>query len=243
MGTAQSDTTWTIPLKLRIGNYYYNGTAWTTTDAKFNAFTSKKDEKLYGRFIAIRDDNDYTLGIGDLSGYIIKPPPTAVTGELELTVYAPNIVENNTNYTVKYAFFKNIKLDYAIQDLEGIFDPLKEKEDVIYESIPNDTYTEEADEIDLKICTNTDGKLAYSSILEGNNFLKKIRTDVFGTGIAEEILLQRVVSLFSKPRFVINPTLENSAKPYTKFTEPHLNKQFLVAGGEDVKMERCTYND
>lgn len=241
---ALSDTTWAIPLKLKIGDLFYNGTSWTTTETKFNAFFEiKKGEKQYGRFITIRDDNDYTLGIGDLSGYIVKPPPTAVTGELELTVYAPDLTIVNTNYSVKYAFFKNIKLDYAIQDLEGIFDPLKEKEDVIYESIPNDTYTEEADEIDLKICTNTDGKLAFSSILEGNNFLSKIRTDVFGTGIAEEILLQRVVSLYSKPRFVINPTLENSAKPYTKFTEPHLNRQFLVAGGEeDVKMERCTYN-
>ena len=124
-----------------------------------------------------------------------------------------------------------------------MYKPAKDKEDVIYESIPNESYVEEADEIDLKICTNTDGKLAFSSILEGNNFLSKIRTDVFGTGIAEEILLQRVVSLYSKPRFNINPILENTAKPYTKFTEPHLNKQFLVAGGEeDVKMESMQYN-
>ena len=69
------------------------------------------------------------------------------------------------------------------------------KNDIIYENVIDEGYVEEADEIDLKICTNTDGKLAFSSILEGNNFLSKIRTDVFGTGIAEEILLQRVVSL------------------------------------------------
>ena len=114
---------------------------------------------------------------------------------------------------------------------------------MIYENVIEGDYVEEADEIDLKICTNPDGKLALSSVLDGNNFLDEIVTDVFGTGQAEEILLRRVVSMFSKPRFVIDPILENNAKPYTKFTEPHLNKQFLVAGGEEnVKMERMQYN-
>ena len=179
-------------------------------------FLIKKDEKEHGRFIATRDDNTYTLGIGDLSGTIINPPSQKIVGELELTVYTPDISILNTNYGLKYSFIKDIKLDYAVQDLEGVYKPAKDKEDVIYESIPNESYVEEADEIDLKICTNTDGKLAFSSILEGNNFLSKIRTDVFGTGIAEEILLQRVVSLYSKPRFNINPILANTAKPYTK---------------------------
>ncbi len=243
-GTAQSDTTKTMPLKLRVGEYYYNGSDWTKTETKFNTFfLIKKDEKEYGRFIATRDDNTYTLGIGDLSGTIIKPPSQKIVGELELTVYTPDVSIVNTNYGLKYSFIKDIKLGYAVQDLGGVYKPTKDKEDVIYESIPNESYVEEADEIDLRICTNTDGKLAFSSILEGNNFLSKIRTDVFGTGIAEEILLQRVVSLYSTPRFSINPILENTAKPYTKFTEPHLNKQFLVAGGEeDVKMESMQYN-
>jgi hypothetical protein len=243
-GTALSDTTKTMPLKLRIGEYYYNGTTWTKTETKFNTFfLIKKDEKEHGRFITTRDDNTYTLGIGDLSGTIINPPSQPIVGEMELTLYTPDISIVNTNYGLKYSFIKDIKLDYAVQDLDGVYKPDKDKEDVIYESIPNDDYVEEADEIDLKICTNTDGKLAFSSILEGNNFLIKIRTDVFGTGVAEEILLQRVVSLYSKPRFNINPILANTAKPYTKFTEPHLNRQFLVAGGEeDVKMERATYN-
>ena len=90
--TAQSDTTRTMPLKLRIGEYYYNGSAWTKTETKFNTFfLIKKDEKEHGRFIATRDDNTYTLGIGDLSGTIINPPSQKIVGELELTVYTPDI--------------------------------------------------------------------------------------------------------------------------------------------------------
>jgi hypothetical protein len=242
--TAETDTTWTMPLKLRIGEYYYNGSDWTKTETKFNTyFLIKKGEKEFGRFITTRDDNDYTLGIGDLSGTIIQPPSQSITGELELTIYTPNVTIPNTNYGLKYSFYKNIKMGYAVQDLDGVYRAEKDKEDVVYESVTSEDFVEEADEIDLKICTNTDEKLAFSSVMEGNNFLKKIRTDVFGTGIAEEILIQRVVSLYSKPRFVINPILKNNAKPYTKFTEPHLNKQFLVAGGEeDVKMESMQYN-
>ena len=95
----------------------------------------------------------------------------------------------------------------------------------------------------LKICTNTDGKLALSSVIEGDSFLKTLTSDVYGTGLPEYLLLDRVVDMFKKPRFVIDPTLEDNAKPYTLFTEPHLGKTFLLAGGEiDVKRESATNN-
>lgn len=247
--TAFSDVKWPIKLRLKIGEYYYNGNSWAKTPATFTAnFPIKEDEKKYGRYLTIEDTNDYTLGIGNLAGHIIKPPPTTIIGELELTVYAPRPNDFNQSpsgdYGVRYAFIKDIMLDYAIQDLEGVYDPHSgEKEDVIYENIVSEEFIEKADEIDLRICTNVDGKMAYSSILEGDVFLENIRTDVFGTGVAEEILLQRITSLFAKPRYVIDPTLSNDFKPYTKFTEAHLGKQFLVAGGdEDIKRERMRYN-
>ena len=164
-----------------------------------------------------------------------------------MTLYPIPVWFNSFNQTItRYLYYKNIELSYAIPDESSIYGDYVDKDsknDVLYENAIDEGYVEAADEIDLKICTNTDGKLAFSSVLEGDRFLERIRTDVFGTGVPEEILLQRVVSMFSKPRFVIDPVLKNDAKPYTKFTEPHLNKQFLVAGGEeDVKMERTRYN-
>ena len=235
--------------RVKLGNLYYNGTGWSTAESTFSIMIPhKKGEDLINLYRPVENQNSYELGIGDLEGYLFKAPSYPVIGHMELTLYSmpytyfSPVLKDIT----QYLYLKDISLDCAIPDESSIYGDWVDKDtknDLLYENVIDGGYVEEADEIDLKICTNTDGKLAFSSILEGNNFLSKIRTDVFGAGVAEEILLQRVVSLYSKPRFNINPILENTAKPYTKFTEPHLNKQFLVAGGEeDVKMETTQYN-
>lgn len=235
--------------QFRIGEWYYNGSDWVNTPATFwMPVKREKGETSYGTYFGLENTNTYDKGIGDMQGFTFKSPNFTVIGECELTLYAFEDfpVSPLRTFGMHYFYYRDIEVSYGIPNEQSIYGDWVDKDtknDIIYENVISDGYIEKADEIDLKICTNTDGKLAFSSVMEGDNFLSEIRTDVFGTGIAEEILLQRVVSLYSKPRFVINPTLENSAKPYTKFTEPHLNRQFLVAGGEeDVKMETMQYN-
>ncbi len=244
-----TDTVFQLYAKLKIGNLYYNGTAWVETDSRFSMpITVKKGNQINETYISVDNTNTFNTGVGNLEGFIIPAPSGIHIGVIELTLYAfDGIVQKYTGPILdRYLRYKNIRLSYGIPDTQSIYGDWVDadsKNDVLYENVIDGGYVEKADEIDLKICTNTDGKLALSSVLDGNDFLSEIRTDVFGKGVAEEILLQRVVSLYSKPRFVINPTLANTAKPYTKFTEPHLNKQFLVAGGEEnVKMESMQYN-
>lgn len=238
-----------IRARFKLGNLYYNGSSWGTTEATFPMKIShKKGDAALNRYYSLDNENSYDKGLGDLEGYIFKAPDFPVIGDCELTLYATPFVYFNPviQDIQKYIYFKNIELSYAIPDESSIYGDYVDKDtknDLIYENVIEGDYVEEADEIDLKICTNPDGKLALSSVLDGNDFLDEIVTDVFGTGKAEEILIQRVIDMYETPRFVIDPILENNAKPYTKFTEPHLNKQFLVAGGEeDVKMERTRYN-
>jgi hypothetical protein len=231
-----------IKLRLRVGNYYYDGTNWITAPSTFYAtYTFAKKENMCGVYKGVDDTNDYSLGVGDLSGFIINPPAGIIIGKCTLTIYSPTHALFH-----RYDYMRGIGLSYAIQDMDSIYGDWVDKDsknDLIYENVIDGEYIEEADEIDLRICTNPGGKLALSSVIDGGNFLDEIVTDVFGTGQAENILIQRVTQTFDQPRFVIDPVLANDAKPYTKFTEPHLNKQFLVAGGEeDVKMERTKYN-
>lgn len=234
----------------RVGNYWYNGTGWTTTQSTFNMpITVKKGGKILNTYYSLDNTNTFTTGVGDLQGYTFKAPDFILMGECELTIYFVTSAfqfDPIRRMTELYAYYKDISVAYGIPDEQSIYGDWVDKDsknDLIYENVIEGDYIEEADEIDLKICTNPDGKLALSSVLEGNNFLEEIETDVYGTGKAEEILIQRVIDMYDQPRFVIDPTLANNAKPWTKFTEPHLNKQFLVAGGEeDVKMERTRYN-
>lgn len=239
--------------KFRIGDYYYNGTAWTTTESTFGMkVIYEEGGKTYGTYRSLENTNSFETGLGDLTGYVFQAPSFPIFGECELTLYCveSSPVSPLREFGIQYVYYKDIKVDYAIPNEASIWGDWVDKDsknDLIYESEIIGYYIEEAEEIDLKICTNPDGKLALSSVLEGEagfeNFNTKLVSDVYGEKQAEEILIDRVIDLYNAPRFVIDPTLANDAKPYTVFTEPHLDETFMVAGGEeDVKMERCTYN-
>lgn len=248
-----NDITLYLKVGFRIGEYFYNGSVWTTTPSTFTVPVSyKKGEKILNIYKGVDDKNTYDKGLGDLSGFIFKAPDFSVIGDCELTIYTPDSTEfsgliagGGMVAPMQYMYYKDISFSYGIPDESSIYSDYmdsSDKKDVIYENEIGD-YIEEADDIDLKICTNVDKKLAYSSVLKNKDFLNEIITDTYGSGVAETILVKRIVGLFSKPRFVIDPVLENNAKPYTIFTEPHLNKKFMNAGGEeDVKMESTRYN-
>ncbi|NCC85317.1 MAG: hypothetical protein EOM03_14490 [Clostridia bacterium] len=241
-----ADAVINIPVKFRIGKYYYNGTTWTETESKFNLPVDvKKGDSVLGRYFKVRDTNDFTLGIGDISGFIVKAPDFNVIGDCEVTFYyfttgQTNIIAN------EYSYMKNLVFAYGIPDEQSIYGDWVDKDsknDLVYENVIDAAYIEEAGEIDLRICTNPDGKLALSSVIENNDFLATLVSDVYGEDQPEKLLLKRVVDLFETPRFMIDPTLTSDAKPYTVFTELHLDKTFMVAGGEEnIKMESCTYN-
>lgn len=242
-------------IKLKIGRYYYTGSGWTTTESTFSVpVTLKKGSKLLNNLFSVDNTNTYDKGLGDLTGYIFKAPDFPVMGVVELTIYTTpppfKVLAPTSQSYIQYMYYRGIELSFGIPDESSIYGDWVNKDtknDVIYENEISDTYVDEADEIDLKICTNPDGKLTLSSVITGidpnTNFLNELVSDVYGVAKAEDILLMRVTDMFSNPRFVINPTLVNNAKPYTIFTETHLNKLFMVAGGEeDVKLEQATYN-
>lgn len=251
--SASKDITLYLKVGFRIGEYFYNGSVWTTTPSTFTVpVTYKKGEKVLNLYKGIDNKNTYDKGLGDLSGFIFKAPDFSVIGDCELTIYTPDSTEFSGFITgggaiapMQYMYYKDISFSYGIPDVASIYSDYmgsSDKKDVIYENEIGE-YIEEADEVDLRICTNVDKKLAYSSVLKNRDFLDEIITDTYGSGVAETILVKRIVGLYSKPRFVIDPVLENNAKPYTVFTEPHLGKEFMYAGGEeDVKMESTRFN-
>lgn len=237
----------------RVGDYFYTGTGWSGTPATFGMkVIFEKGGKQYGQYRSLENTNTFETGLGELTGYIFRAPQIPIIGECELTLYniesAP--VSPLRTFGTQYLYYKDIKVHYGVPDEQSIYGDWVDKgtkNDAIYENVIAGDYVEGAEEIDLKICTNSDGKLALSSVIEGvagaEDFLEVLISDVYGTNIPEYMLLDRVTDLYSSPRFVINPTLNSGAKPYTIYTEPHLGKTFAVAGGEeDVKMESCTYN-
>ena len=169
---------------------------------------------------------------------------------LELTLYAFDGISSKYAGTIldRYLRYKDIQLTYGIPNEQSIYGDWVDKDsrnDLIYENVIEGDYIEEADEIDLKICTNPDGKLALSSVTSNGVFLKQIKSIPFGvTDIPENILIQKVVDLFNEPRFQIDPIVNNNVLPYSRLTDKNLpGHTFLCAGGdEDVKMEKIRLN-
>lgn len=245
---AQKDTNRMLPLKLKIGDYFYNGTAWTKTESIFYVpIEIKKGANMTGQFHSVKNTNNYKLGLGGISGFVISPPHKPIFGECELTMY--NIYDSGFisvtpfSFGLRYSFFKSIKLEAAVQDLDSVYNVSKGKEDVVFERVIAKEYTEQADDIDLKICTAPKGKLALSSVLTDSGLLDKVSWGGM-TDIAEHLLTYKAMQLYGKPRLNINPMLANSALPYSVLTDVFLTgSKFIVAGGEDdVKMEAATYN-
>ena len=250
---AASDTFFNARIILKIGNYYYNQNSWVLhTTGKppqsIVGFTVKKDQYFFGEYYTNDNMFTYEIGAGDLNGFRVMPPPVMLVGELEFYICYEAAVDDSP-YD-KYWQIRNIKIDHAIQNTSetAIYDEwVKDgsKNDLIYENEISDNYIEEADEVDLKICTNPDYKLALSSVLSGSSYMGNIQSLSLGkTDIAENLILEKIISTFSEPRFKINPTISIGLKPYSVVTDEGLSGvTFVNCGGEtDWKMDSTQTN-
>ena len=62
-----------IPAKLRIGDYYYNGTSWTAnSDNYFKLYTDCDKNKITAKWLNARNTNDFTTGYDELTGTLIN---------------------------------------------------------------------------------------------------------------------------------------------------------------------------
>lgn len=247
-----------VPCQLYVGDYMYNGTTWVLNPTRTGSTTFNipikfaKDEKVRGRYVNVTNTNTFDSGIPELNGYIINPATVNIYGAPEFTIMSPGVylAPQILGVWAKYIQIKNIKLEWAVENTTdtAIYDEwVKDgtKNDVVYENVISDDYIEEADEVELKICTNSDYKLALSSVLSGTGYMDKIQSlSLAKTEIAEQLILEKVVSTFDTPRFTINPTVKNALKPYSLVQDEGLvGVHFINAGGDtDWKLDSTTTN-
>lgn len=254
-GKFTDDAILKVPCILKVGNYIYNGTSWdviTGTNGSTSfivEITLKKDNQATGVYFQVDNTNDFTNGLGDLSGYLVNPLPEMVTGWCEFTLLMPDGYGTSSDrvWNSRYMYVRDISVEHGQSDPSSIYDDwVKEgvKNDLIYENEINDDYIDEAEEIELKICTNQANKLALSSVYSGGQYQKEIVSATMGTDIPEHLILKKVIDTFNSPRFTISPTLSNTLTPYCLITDDALpNNRFVFAGGkEDVKMESIETN-
>ena len=250
-----------VKCMLKTDNYIYNGTTWVALvgneGVTFNVpIPVTKDEPITGAYLNVKNTNRFNLGLPDMTGLLINPMPVTTAEKIELTIMMPQYDGTLTGAMENFGYFyiKDIKLETGTADTQNIYDDWvkgNDKKDVVYENQISDDYVEEADEINLKLCTKQPGtKLSLSSVINTTSYnVDGYQVLIYSWSMnvsaqPENLILQKVVSIFSKPRYVINPTVKNGLKPYSLVTDGGLTGVTFVncGGSEDVLMESSETN-
>ena len=209
----------------------------------------KEGNQTLNVYYPIKNTNTFDKGIGNIEGYTFKAPDFTIVGDIELTLFSIDTViyfrANNPPRVDGFHYYRDIEVAYGIPNEQSVYDDWKDKDsDMIYENVIDDEYVEEADEIELKICTFPENynKLCYSSTYINNDLLVDLKYKPFNIiDKPEHIIIERIISYYNKPKFNVSLTLNNTElKPYTKITDNNLSgKKFIYAGNEiDYELEK-----
>lgn len=187
-----------LKAKLQIGNQYWNGEEWTTTETTFDIYYHKEmksissgdDEVLsYGAWqhpvfntVITDNDMDYVHEKQKLIGEdcLAIPINQSLVGKLKFTLYPPKqayVISLWADYDYTQlcpvVYMKDFELSYKYvpnnYDLVNI-DEYKSDSDIIYTNIINENYVTEFDELELKINTAAENKpISRSYIMDDNS--------------------------------------------------------------------------
>lgn len=230
-----------IPAKLRIGDYYYNGTSWTTdSNNYFKLFTDCDKQKITAKWLSARNTNDFTSGYDELTGTLINIDRVLI-GDLELILYNPKYptATQTILFPPSYMFIKNI----SIQSQRNQGGSSGEKKDTKYENVVNEQYINALDDITFKITSKNNSELSFSKAIVGTKILDTITSNIDNTAYKpEEYLIKRIINQYKQPKVKLLEIVKPQILPYSIVTDKYLSgKQFIFTGGtmdyEDNSLE------
>lgn len=187
-----------LKCKLKIGDKYWNGSAWTTSDSDFWIPYHKKNvngdnETLiwYGWNKPVTN-HTFESGINEDCFAIPIKYDDCVMGKIEFSIYTPmthypsGAMENNngnvqinTIYTVPVVFMKDLSIKFVSTNNNGedgyiwindIKNP-DEEDDIIYSNTIDSNNVMEFDELSLKVATYNDKKpLSQSFVIQPTSY-------------------------------------------------------------------------
>lgn len=233
----------TLVCKLSIGDYYWNGSEWTTAETTFEA----KVKPTAQGFTSIYDTKTLGMPYSGISGYVMPLPTAPLCGSLEFHMYTPKFYNSDwaeTDNGVTAVYIKDFEIKFVKKDGEDVdvdyissTDDISSDTDRTYENVVDSDFVNEADDIELKISSyNADGA-CYSKIIMNNDYLRENLYSSIESALVrpEEALIRRIIARYSAPKIKLTQVLKRSddISPYTVITDNYLsNKKFIVTGGE-----------
>lgn len=244
-----------LKAKLQIGDKYWNGSIWTTTESTFyinynNAPSGGEEEtiKVLG-WSQVAPNYDYKTNLNVDNCWAI--PITAadnVQGKLIFTLYTPSQLKPLTDdwdYALSWMvlfpviFMKDLELNYVYTDNTAWYlSDEKEESDLTYTNTIDSNYNREADEIECKINTYTGAvPISKSFVSLSNKFVSKVYNVSTGQSLIPEYqIIHKRLEHYLEKKFVYETTVraipanQNTVKfePFTKLTIDFDNEDLTV---------------
>ena len=228
-----------IPMQLRIGDHYYNGSSWVTdSNTIFKVSTTATPNNYVNTWLQVYNYNDPELNVPDLNGYIVSFK-SITTGDIELTIYNPAINPYSTpvfENPIESFFIRNIEI--STQRVNASKSD-STKQDTKYENVVNEGFINAFDDIEFKITSKNESELSYSKAMDGNSILDVLTNNIFNNSEKpEKLLIQRIINQYKQPKIKLVQVIKPDILPYSKVTDSYLSgKQFVFTGG------RINYED
>ena len=228
-----------IPMQLRIGDHYYNGSSWVTdSNTIFKVSTTATQNNYVNTWLQVYNYNDPELNVPDLNGYIVSFK-SITTGDIELTIYNPAINPYSTpvfENPIESFFIRNIEI--STQRVNASKSD-STKQDTKYENVVNEGFINALDDIEFKITSKNESELSYSKAMDGNSILDVLTNNISNNSEKpEKLLIQRIINQYKQPKIKLVQVIKPDILPYSKVTDSYLSgKQFVFTGG------RINYED
>ena len=224
---------------LQIGNYYYNGSTWTTNFSRFEV-NCEAGGDFISSYVEAENTGNFLYGV-DLEGYLINIDRVLI-GNPKLTVYNANAYYFDDMLGINFSkvnprsfMLKNITLE--AQKIDRSLE--REKKDTLYTNVNNDTdKIKELDDVECKLTTKNDSQLSFSKLIYNGDFLDKCSNNINNSSQKlEELLVERNIEQYSNFKLKIEQNFSNSLiNPNAIMHNNYLNKDFYIIGQNyDIK--------
>lgn len=214
-----------LTAKLKLGNKYWNGTVWTTTDTTFKILFDDSDTSHFiGKWTEIKDNLNPLNGV-NASGYGIPITETDnLSGTPEFTLYTPKSVD--TSYRTDSVWLKDLKIEVATKDIWN-------DTDTLYVNVVDEDYVNEFSGIQTRISSFDNKDISYSLLGYNSGGTISKFGDYWSDSLSsslkpEQMLCLRYYNQCNTPSKILELTLRNDIKPYCRVNDNNLNTSLVV---------------
>lgn len=221
-----------IPMKIQIGDKYWNGTKWTADSnavCRVDIDITAKDH-IEGKWYDVKNTNTYNLGLEDMGNAYVIPLNDELVGQFNVTIFVPYYM---TRRSKAFVYIKN--LEFAISRSSNPLSSIKnDKKDTKYTNIVNERFVNEAEDVKLKLTSSNESTVSLSKVVRGNQIVDTLSHKLFdGLDKPEKLIIKRIVNQYNKQKVAILYNIDNSIDAYSLLSNKYMQgKKFIYAGGQ-----------